>query len=81
MCKDNEAQSESQNEDSEFHEPSVKPNEICSQIAHIVSIGRDNAQWHLSKYFETKDKYYLGQWKAYSRMAKRSSSLEVCSGN
>jgi hypothetical protein len=43
------------------------------QIEHIVGICRENAAWHRRKFKETGDRYWLGQWKAYSRMAKRGN--------
>lgn len=48
---------------------------VCTEnsgpFAHIVEIAAYNAAWHRDKYKETKDRYHLGQWKAYSRTAKR----------
>ena len=36
-----------------------------------IKILRDNAEWHRQEYLKTKDRYNLGQWKAYSRMVRR----------
>jgi len=44
------------------------------QIDHCAKIAADNARWHREKFRETQDRYHLGQWKAYSRVAKRLGS-------
>lgn len=43
----------------------------CCNLKHKAEIARFNAKWHRKKFKETGDRYYLGQWKAYSRVAKR----------
>lgn len=46
------------------------------QLKHIISLAENNARFHREKFKETKDRYWLGQWKAYSRTANRLKTLE-----
>src|ERR1051326_6442246 len=43
----------------------------CSRLGHLAGIARDNSKWHWNKFKETKDRYHLGQFKAYQRVYKR----------
>jgi hypothetical protein len=53
-----------------------KCSELSGPLSHIIELSTYNAAWHRSKYKETGDRYHLGQWKAYSRTAKRLKSNE-----
>ena len=56
---------------------SVMQENRLSHLKHLVELAKKNAKFHRLKYHETKDRYYLGQWKAYSRIAFRLSRLEM----
>ncbi len=46
-------------------------------LSHLVRPARENARWHRDRHKATRDRYHLGQWKAYSRVALRLSRLEL----
>lgn len=50
--------------------------ELSGPLDHLIELSIYNAAWHRAKYRETKDRYHLGQWKAYSRTAKRLKQNE-----
>jgi hypothetical protein len=46
-------------------------NESSVKNSHVIEIATYNAAWHREKFHQTRDRYHLGQWKAYFRVAKR----------
>ena len=46
------------------------------QIEHLARLARENARWHRLRFLATRDRYHLGQWKAYLRTALRFARLE-----
>lgn len=54
---------------------------MIDYIEHNIKLSKENAMWHRVKYLETKDRYHLGQWKAYSRVSKCLRKIEVYDKN
>jgi hypothetical protein len=51
------------------------------KLLHLAGIAKDNSLFHLRKYRDTGDRYYLGCFKAYYRIYKRLKDLETTSDN
>lgn len=47
------------------------------QIFHLIGLAKRNAKWHRDKFRKTHDRYYLGQWKAYWRLARRLFGMDA----
>jgi len=50
--------------------------ESTEENGHVIELALHNAAWHREKFHQTGDRYNLGQWKAYYRVAKRLKTPE-----